>query len=572
MRRLASWILLAGLSASGLFAVPILRLENSAVGPVSVAVGQNGPQQIVEAYNTGDGQLNLALSASEEWLAPAVGALRPCADRPGNCVPLNVALNTAALTRGTYTGTVTVTDPGATDAPQTITVTIQVGSSIPDEATFYVPPNGAAEELPFETGSELQTNITTQDGGGWLSIVLDGSGTFRFVYPYRLIARNLGGQPEGTYDGTLTIAGSAFPPDNKQVPVTLNVTSEPIVDLVPEEVRMRIAANTFQPQSSVTLVNRGSTGLTINDVQVATDDGGEWLMAENPEGQNFVLLSTDTSMLEPGSYSATLSIDSNAANGPFEVPVSLELEQQTSPVAGYLGAVNNSAWDQPIAQGGIASVFGDQFSYMDPEAGTELPLVHTLGGAQVFVNGIEAPLYYGSYGQVNFQMPYEVVPGQARIQIVRDGQAGNVITVEVAQRAPRLIPLGIGSYGNMVNEDGTFPIPVTNGIPSRPAHPGETLVIYAIGFGQTQPAVASGDPAPAVEPLARVVPTPTVFFGTGFTGGVPAAPIFVGLTPGFVGLYQINVTIPAFVPTGENVPLRIEGPGYVSNTVQLAIE
>ncbi len=571
-RRLSTWTLLATLSASGLFAVPILRLDNSAVGPVTVAVGQSGPQQTVEAYNLGDGQLNLAVSTGDEWLAPAVGASAPCSDRPGNCRTISLALNTAALTRGTYTGVVTVTDPGAADAPQTITVTVQVGSNIPDEANFFVAPNGSVEELSFETGSELQTNVTTQSGGGWLSLVLDGSGSFRFVYPYRLIARHLAGQPEGTYNGTLSVAGSAFPQDNKQVPVTLNVTSQPIVDVVPSEVRMRIAAGTFQPQGSVTLVNRGATGLTINEVQVATEDGGTWLTAENPEGQNYVLLATDTSLLAPGRFRATLSIDSNAANGPFEVPVLLDLVPQSPPVASYGGAINNSVGDRPIAQGGIAAVFGEQFSYMDPEVGTDLPLVHQLGGAQVFVNGVEAPLYFGSYGQVNFQLPFEVVPSQARIQLVRDGQAGNVITVEVAERAPRLIPLGIGNYGNIVNEDGTFPIPTTGGIPSRPAHTGETLVIYAIGLGPTQPAVASGDPAPAVEPFARVVPTPTVFFGTGFTGGVPSVPSFVGLTPGFVGLYQINVTIPVFAPTGKNVPVRLEGIGYVSNTVEIAIE
>jgi uncharacterized protein (TIGR03437 family) len=44
------------------------------------------------------------------------------------------------------------------------------------------------------------------------------------------------------------------------------------------------------------------------------------------------------------------------------------------------------------------------------------------------------------------------------------------------------------------------------------------------------------------------------------------------LTPGLVGLFQINVFVPENAPKGERVPLRIEGPGYRSNTVELAIE
>ena len=56
-------------------------------------------------------------------------------------------------------------------------------------------------------------------------------------------------------------------------------------------------------------------------------------------------------------------------------------------------------------------------------------------------------------------------------------------------------------------------------------------------------------------------------------GGGRFARVFVGLTPGFVGLYQINVTIPATVEKGPNVPVFLNmGNNIFSNTVELAIE
>jgi len=268
-----------------------------------------------------------------------------------------------------------------------------------------------------------------------------------------------------------------------------------------------------------------------------------------------------------------VTIRSNAVNEPQVVPVHLRVTPQSPPVVRFGGVVNNATFaaDEPIPQGGIAALFGDQLSYQPGQEGTELPLVSELGGTKVLVNGQEAPLYYSSYGQVNFQMPYEIPPGEAFVQVTRDGTPGNAVSVQVAGRAPRLLRLGIGDYGIIVNQDGSFPIPATPGLNSHPAHAGDYLVIYAIGLGATSPAVASGAAAPAAEPLARVQPPPTVFYGAGLIR-VPVVPFYAGLTPNFVGLYQINVQVPPNAPRGDRVPLYLEGGGVVSNQVEIAIE
>src|SRR5213078_1536918 len=128
---------------------PTLRLSSATSGPVSVAVGSNGSGQTVQATNIGDGALALSLSSSVPWIAPALGAAAPCSAFPTSCIPIQIGLQTASLAKGIYTGVVTVSDPNAVDAPQDITVTVQVGGAVPDKVDLYVAPNGSTAETTF---------------------------------------------------------------------------------------------------------------------------------------------------------------------------------------------------------------------------------------------------------------------------------------------------------------------------------------------------------------------------------------------------------------------------------------
>lgn len=570
-RRLTIWTLLIVVSSGVAMTMPILRLENSVVGPVEIAVGEDGPEQEIEAYNAGTDQLDLTLSTPASWLVPAVGDAVPCTHRDGICLPITMVLNTAELERGTHTGIITITDPGAADTPQTISVTVHMGGAVPDSANFLLPPNESNTALYFQTRNELETEVTTDSGGEWLSLVFDNHGSFPNLYPYQLRVRHLEGQAEGTYSGTVRVSGSGFAPDNKDVPVSLEITSEPIA-MVPSRVVLRAPAGTFEPQYTVSPGNRGLGDLVITQFQVSTENGGNWLTAVRLEGLNDeLLLTADTSGLLPGNYSGVLTLESNAINGPHQVPVVLELLPQSGPAAEFEGVVNNSSWDTPVASGGIALVYGEQFSYEDSQQGSELPLVRSLGGVQLLVNGIDAPLFYSSYRQVNFQMPFEIEPGTATVQLYRDGQPGNTVTVEVAERAPRLLShswgSGLSSYGIITAPDNSLV-----GIPDRRARVGDILVIWAIGLGPTTPAVATGEPAPVQEPLARVEPPPQVVFGNEYTGVVSVAPFYAGLAGGSVGLYQVNVVVPESVPLGGHVILRLEDQGVLSNSVGIAIE
>jgi uncharacterized protein (TIGR03437 family) len=563
-----------GILSSTLFAAPQLRLLETTVGPVSTAVGASGPTQTVEATNNGDGSLNLSVRSSAAWAVPSVGAARSCGIRQGICLPISIALQTSALAKGIFTSTVTVNDPNALDAPQTITVTVQVGGGVPDKVDQYAAPNGSTVTSKFYTNAQTQSITSTQSGGDWLSVSLDGSGSFRFIYPYLIKLAAPAGMAAGTYNGTITTFNSTFAPDNKQIPVTMRVTTQPIAEPAPASVAISIAQGSAKQKKYAAIANRGLGTLTLGSVSVNSVSGGNWLTAELVAGTNLVALTADAGSLAVGTYQASVSVASNAANGAVTIPVQLDVLADGAPQASANGAVNNATFEggEALAQGDLVAIFGARFSAGDPLSATSLPLATQLGGTQVFVNDRAVPLFYSSFDQVNFQLPFDTPEGQALIRVDRNGQRGNTITADVRARVPRILRLGIGDYGIIVNQDGTFPIPATPGIASRPARVGDALVIYAIGLGATSPGVTSGAASPAVEPLGRV-PVTTVSFGSsGIAAGIAVDALFSGLTPGFVGLYQINVIVPQDSPRGDNVTLRISMAGGGSNVVRLAVQ
>jgi uncharacterized protein (TIGR03437 family) len=580
--RLSFPILATLISASVLTAAPALRLTSAAVGPVTVAAGSNGTAQTVEAYNAGDGSLSLTTSSKASWLKPIMGSPRNCTRRTGSCIPITINFNTASLAAGFYTGTLTVSDPNAVDAPQTITVTVQVGGGVPARLDIYTPPGGSGETT-FYTNSLLTTRAATNDQRNWLGVAmaLDGAGSFQFVYPYRVKVTPLETQTTGSYDGTITTSGSNFPGDNKTVPVTMRVTTQPIIKLT-DDVRpvssvtargilVTLAEGGPRYDLSLLLTNAGQGSLAVSG---ATATGGDWLSVATA-APAYVTTLIDPSKLTAGSYTGAVTVNSNAANGALTLPVALTVVAKSAPVVRFQGVVDNAIFEPggSVCPGDILAVVGDQLSYAPVTLGKAPPLATLVGGARVLVNGQAAPMYYSTYGQLAFQLPYETAVGTATIQVERDGQVSNKVTVDVVGRAPRLLKIGVGEFGAIVNaNDGSLPLPSSNTIPgwvTKPARRGDTLTIYAIGLGQTSPAAVTGEAAPT-SPLARLILTPTVIFGGGPTG-VRATPAFAGLTPTSSGLYQINVQIPNEAARGV-IALQVGFNDALSNIVQIAVE
>jgi uncharacterized protein (TIGR03437 family) len=97
------------------------------------------------------------------------------------------------------------------------------------------------------------------------------------------------------------------------------------------------------------------------------------------------------------------------------------------------------------------------------------------------------------------------------------------------------------------------------------AQPGETISLWANGLGPVTNQPASGDPATAI-PLAKTIAPVTAAIG-----GVNAAVSFSGLAPGFAGLYQINVTVPAALSPGT-YPITITIGSRTSEASTIAVQ
>ena len=218
------------------------------------------------------------------------------------------------------------------------------------------------------------------------------------------------------------------------------------------------------------------------------------------------------------------------------------------------GVVNAGTFNAQISACALATVFGSNFASTGVSA--SLPLPTTLGGVSVTVNGRSAPLLFANSGQVNFQVPWETATGQAKV-VVTNGLTSNTATVSVGTAAPGLFLLA-GGHAIVQNQDFSL-----NG-PNNPAKTGSTIVVYLTGSGPVNPPVATG----ALSPLS---PVASVTSQTSATIGPSSASVaFAGLTPGFVGLLQMNIVVPASLSSGD-FPLIVTINGEASNSGTVSV-
>ncbi len=217
---------------------------------------------------------------------------------------------------------------------------------------------------------------------------------------------------------------------------------------------------------------------------------------------------------------------------------------------GVVNAASSAPFTAGISPGEFITLFGTNIGPANPRVAQSLPLQTTLGGVQVMINNIAAPVYYVSSGQVDAIVPYEISSAAvAQIQIINNGTQSNAVTEFVNTTTPGVFtnPAGGAGYAAALHPDFSVVSP------SSPAKIGETIAVFVAGLGNVFPNVPDGAPAPSGT-LSNASSTISAF-----VGGQSANVGFAGLAPGFVGLYQVNVTIPSGVSSGD-LYLEIVGP------------
>jgi len=229
---------------------------------------------------------------------------------------------------------------------------------------------------------------------------------------------------------------------------------------------------------------------------------------------------------------------------------------------GIYNAASYAPAGNPISPGEFITLFG---SGLAAGAKTATPPYPTGGfsGVTVLINNKPAPIYYVSANQINALVPYATTGPTATIVVQNNGANSNTVTVPVAATSPGIYALdqsGAGP-GAILHQDYT----IVNA--AKPAHSGETLQIFLTGMGTVSPAVADGT-AGSTDPahLSNADAQATVY-----VGGLQCSVLYNGLAPGFPGLYQINITVPA-LPAAGALPLAISTPNAYHDQVTVQIQ
>jgi uncharacterized protein (TIGR03437 family) len=171
--------------------------------------------------------------------------------------------------------------------------------------------------------------------------------------------------------------------------------------------------------------------------------------------------------------------------------------------------------------------------------GSKLPAA--LDGVSATVNGKSAYVYYISPGQVNILTPPDAMSGAVQVVVAVNGVVSTQFTAQAQAESPSFFVFNGGPYiaathvnGNLVGPASLYP-----GLTTA-AKPGETVVIYANGFGPTSTPVVSG--AETQSGTLPALPAITI-------GGVAAMVSFAGLVA--PGEFQFNVVAPASLANGD---------------------
>jgi uncharacterized protein (TIGR03437 family) len=169
----------------------------------------------------------------------------------------------------------------------------------------------------------------------------------------------------------------------------------------------------------------------------------------------------------------------------------------------------------------------------------------SLGGTSVTIGGKAAYLSFVSPGQIDLQVPN--VAGSGAVPVVVTTAMGSATAnATLSSFSPSFFLLDSKHVaGIILRANGAYdvigPTGSSLGYPTVAAKAGDIVELFGTGFGPTNPAVAPGVPFSAAAPTISPV--------TVRIGNANVTPAFAGLSG--AGLYQINLTVPSGLGTGD---------------------
>ena len=548
-----------------------LAFEQTAGGPAppsqTVTVGSNGQPLNYTAV--------AATNASVNWLT-----VSPAAGNTSTSGQLTISADGSKLTPGaTYTGTVTLTSPGAGNSPVVINVTLKVNQgtlSVPGAQLIFTQVAGGAAppaQSILVSGSPGSLNFTvstsTKDGNNWLTASPASAATPAGVQ----VLVNAAGLPTGVYNGavTITAAGSSGSPIT--VPVVLTVVPPSTLSASPAALTFAYTTGQAIPPAQILAVSGSATG-TVFNVQVQFSGPAAWLIV-TPNISTVpanIAVSIAPTTLPPGTYNGSITMIAPNAVSSSSVQVTLTVSTIPKPV---VNAIGNAA---SYSTGGVSPgenivIFGSGVGPATLANGVVANNAFTTsaGNTRVLFDGVPAPVIYASATQTSVMVPYGIA-GRSTTNIVVEYSAvqSNPNSYFVSAAVPGIYTLNTSGSGPgaIINQDG-----ITVNSPNTPEKRGNVIAVYMTGEGQTDPQGADGAIIPAVASALKKPVLPV----TATIGGVSAQVVYAGSAPGLVsGVMQVNLVIPPNAPTGGAVPVIVTvGTAATqtgANTVTLAIQ
>jgi len=195
----------------------------------------------------------------------------------------------------------------------------------------------------------------------------------------------------------------------------------------------------------------------------------------------------------------------------------------------------------------------------------------SLDGVGVTVGGQKAFVYFVNPGQLDVLVPDNISPGTAQVVVTNGGVSSNSYSVNVNALAPGfLAPPSFVVNGKQyivaLFPDGVTYVAPTGAIPgvnSRPAKPGETILLYGVGFGPVNPSIPAGQIVQTANSLRNPLELKI--------GGAVASQQYAGLAPGFVGLYQFNIVVPQVAANPASAVTFTVGASPGTQTLYIAV-
>jgi uncharacterized protein (TIGR03437 family) len=586
---------------------PAIVLSQTGLRFEAVLGGAATSPQTITVLNPGSGTLNFSASAATvsggNWLSVSPSSGSSSASAAGE---VTASVNPAGLQAGDYYGTITVSASGAVNSPQVVSVVLNVVTPANSPGAFVQPTgmifvgsaggtNPAAKTLTITNLSpDALTYLATpfsNNSSSWLTAT-PASGSVSATQPASVSVQPvLQGLAPGIYIGDLSLniaspSATAATATSQILHVEVLLVVLPAGTTLPSQLAPRPHAAGCTPGKLLPVFTLLGTGFTAavawpTAIEVTVvDDCGIPLVSGSvttsfTSGDPALALDSLGDGRWTGTWNATHAASgvtitaqaqevTPALTGSSSIGGTLQPNTGAPAVSsgGVVSAANFTA-NQPLAPGSFGAIFGSNLS-AGLNVSAQLPLSLELGNTSVVLAGEQLPLLFTSGNQINVVLPYDVPVNTTQQILVQNGSAISIPqAVVIAPAQPAVFTQnGFGTGAALISvyqSDGTA-LPNNSAVTA-----GDVIVLYCSGLGAVNPPVAAGSQAPS-SPLSYTVNPATVTIGQ-----MSAPVLFSGLAPSFAQLYQVNVQIPAGLPSGSAV-LTVSVGGQQSAPVTITVQ